>query len=75
MDKLSRYIKRALCEPPIIAYPYFYIRLILETYVSSYTAGVMFSKNGREGKLHPIHFAIRAMNQASEHYSVCEKET
>ena len=67
-------LKKKLCSPPVLTYPEFNKSFVVETDASEYSVGAVLSQKDENGKLHPIQFSSRTMNQDERKYSVCETE-
>ena len=68
-------LKTSLVTPPVLAYPCFSKDFTLETDASIQGLGAVLSQKQEDGKLHPVAYASRSLNQAERNYSVTELET
>lgn len=66
--------KHLLTTDPILKYPDFKRRFILETDASDFALGAVLSQKFEDGKEHPIAYASRTLNDAECNYSATEKE-
>lgn len=66
--------KRLLTTDPILKYPDFNRKFILETDASDFALGAVLSQKFEDGKEHPIAYASRTLNEAECNYSATEKE-
>ncbi|GBP97604.1 Retrovirus-related Pol polyprotein from transposon 297 [Eumeta japonica] len=62
-------LKRLLTNSPVLAYPDFNQKFVLQTDASKFALGAVLSQNG-----HPICYASRSLNGAEQNYSTIEKE-
>ena len=68
-----QFLRDALTEPPVLAYPDYDKPYILETDASAYAAGYILSQK-IDGKVRPIAYGGRRLNDAQSNYSTTEKE-
>ena len=66
--------KYLLTTDPILKYPDFKRKFILETDASDFALGAVLSQKFEDGKEHPIAYASRTLNEAECNYSATEKE-
>ena len=66
-------LRDALINPPVLAYPDYDQPYYLETDASNEAVGFVLSQE-REGKLRPIAYSGKRMNDAQKNYSTTEKE-
>lgn len=66
--------KQLLTSDPILKYPDFNGKFILETDASDFALGAVLSQKFEDGKEHPVAYASRTLNQAECNYSATEKE-
>lgn len=59
---------------PILRYPYFENRFILETDASDFALGAVLSQKFEDSKEHPIAYASRTLNDTECNWSATEKE-
>lgn len=62
-------LKRLLTSHPVLSYPDFNEKFVLQTDASNFALGAVLSQNG-----HPICYASRTLNGAEQNYSTIEKE-
>ena len=69
--------EEALTSAPILAYPKFgpECEFVLETDASYVGLGAVLSQSQDDGKLHPIAYASRSLDQHEKNYAVTELET
>ena len=68
-------LRKRLTEAPILVYPSFDRKFILETDASIRGLGGVLSQYQDDKKLHPVAFASRALNPAERNYSITDLET
>ena len=68
-------LKTRLISPPVLAYPCCTRDFTLKTDASIQGLGAVLSQAQEDGRLHPVAYASRALNQAEKNYSVTEIET
>ena len=61
--------------PPVLAYPLFYIDFTPETDALIQGLAAVLSQPQKDGKLHPVAYACRALKKAERNYSITELET
>lgn len=66
--------KHLLTTDPILKYPDFNKKFILETDASDFALGAVLSQKFDDGKEHPIAYASRTLNETECNYSATEKE-
>lgn len=66
--------KQMLTTDPILKYPDFSRKFILETDASDFALGAVLSQKFEDGKEHPIAYASRTLNETECNYSATEKE-
>uniref|UniRef100_A0AB38Z266 Polyprotein n=1 Tax=Breu errantivirus TaxID=3078398 RepID=A0AB38Z266_9VIRU len=66
--------KTLLTTDPILKYPDFEKKFILETDASDFALGAVLSQKFEDGKEHPICYASRTLNETECRYSATEKE-
>lgn len=62
-------LKKLLTNSPVLAYPDFNKKFVLQTDASNFAVGAVLSQDG-----HPICFASRTLNDHEQNYSTIEKE-
>lgn len=67
-------LKERLTYPPVLTFEIFEDPFQVETGASSVAASAVLPQKKADGKMHPIHFAIRAMNNAERDNSFCKRE-
>ena len=68
-------LKGRLSAAPVLAYPNFQQRFIVETDASIQGLGSVLSQRQEDGKLHPIAYASRALSPGERNYGITELET
>lgn len=68
-------LKRRLTSAPILAYPDFDLKFVVETDASYHGLRAVLSQKLPHQKLHPVAFASRALSPPEKNYSVTELET
>ena len=68
-------MKNKLETAPILAYPNFDLPFVLETDASIQGLGAILSQKQRDGLVHPVAYASRALLPAERNYSISELET
>lgn len=68
-------LKSRLTSAPVLAYPNFKLDFVLETDASVQGLGAVLSQLQTDGKLHPVSYASRALNEAERKYGITELET
>ena len=66
-------LRDALQSPPVLAYPEYDQPYILETDASNYSVGFILSQR-QEGRIRPIAYSGKRLNDAQKNYSTTEKE-
>ena len=66
-------LRDALTKPPVLAYPEYDEPYILETDASDQSAGFILSQR-QDGKIRPIAYSGKRLNDAQRNYSTTEKE-
>ena len=72
-ENAFKILREALINPPVLAYPDYDQPYYLETDASNEAVGFVLSQD-REGKLKPIAYSGKRMNDAQKNYSTTEKE-
>lgn len=67
-------LKRRLVQAPVLVYPDFEQKFILETDASLNGLGAVLSQV-KEGLLHPVSYASRSLSSPEKNYSITELET
>ena len=65
-------LKRKLVEAPVLAYPPFEKKFVLETDASMETLNVVLSQRQEDGQLHRIAYASRGLSPAECNYSITD---
>ena len=68
-------LKQKLIETPVLAYPQFDVKFIVETDASVLGLGAILSQYHSDEKLHPVAFTSRALSPSEKNYSITELET
>lgn len=68
-------LKNKLETAPILVYPNFDLPFVLETDASIQGLGAILSQKQRDGLVHPVAYANRALLPAERSYSISELET
>ena len=68
-------LKEKLTSAPILSYPSFEKRFVLETDASIAGLGAVLSQSQEDGLLHPVAYASRSLMSAERNYSITELET
>ena len=68
-------LKRLLTSAPLLAFPKFDQKFVLETDASGLGLGAVLSQRQPDGKIHPVAFASRALSPCENNYGITELET
>ena len=68
-------LKRKLASAPVLAYPDFEKKFLVETDASIQSLGVTVSQVQADGKPHPIAYASRLLSPGERNYGITELET
>ena len=68
-------LKQKLTSAPVLAYPYFGRKFILETDASICGIGAVLSQPQKDDQIHPVAYASRALSQGEQRYGITELET
>lgn len=68
-----QHLKARLVEPPVLAYPEFSKRFVLETDASTKGLGAVLSQEQEDGKLHPVAYASRVLSPQEKRYAMSWK--
>ena len=67
-------LKRRLCTAPILAFPRFDRRFLLDTDASGYAISGVLSQTGDDSKEHPVAYFSRALSKTEQNYSTTRRE-
>ena len=67
-------LQQLLCSAPVLSYPYFDQRFILQTDASDFGLGAGLTQKGGLGKEHVISYASRSLSNREKRYCATEKE-
>ena len=72
---MSRCLKECLISSPVLWYPSFDKRFIIETDVSQHGLDVILSQEQCDHKLHPVAYASNALSSTDKWYAITDLET
>ena len=67
-------LQQLLCSAPVLSYPKFYQRFILQTDASGLGLGAVLTQKDSLGQEHVISYASQSLSNREERYSATEKE-
>ncbi len=73
-EKAFQELKKRLITSPILMHPDTQKPFIVECDASNFAIGAILSQKDDEGKLHPVAYYSRSLNNAELNYSITEKE-
>ncbi len=74
MQSAFEALKDILTTSPVLGYPDFDKKFIVETDASAVALVAVLSQEDDDGSVHPLRFASRTMNTTERNYDVCERE-
>lgn len=74
MNDSFKNVKEKITSPPVLTFPNFKASFIVETGASSVALGVVLAQKKEDGKIHPVYYSSRTMNDAERKYSACKRE-
>lgn len=67
-------LKKAMTEPPVLAFPDFGRPFVVETDASFRALGAVFSKAKEDGKMHLFQYACRTLSSTEKKYFACKRK-
>ena len=67
-------LKRLFTESPVLAMPDLGKQFVLECDASDFASGAILSQLGEDGKMHPVAYYSKSLNDAERNYEIYDKE-